>query len=875
MDVKQFLIAVIFFFGSINTLLGQCPDKVFFWNRIQQLRAQQVPVPEQMKELQELNMKMKSCGFQNDSAYAFLLQRIGVMYYLQGNYQDAIASTKEAIKIIKINYSKGYTTPERLIHLYQNLTFSYDYLNLRTEKNQALDSCIVISERANYLDDDVMNALEDRLVYLFNVGDYHRCIGIANLGLNIINKFGRDTTQFAQNILTWKINALNEIGEDSIAELEARNAIKHFLQVGNMRSIGTYYSALGIVLEHQKKFKDAVQAFQSGYEYNLKSGHKPGCAAALGEMAYVISHKLHERSKARPIYFKALLYADSIQAINILGNLANEFLIDGKFDIAFSFFQRAFDSIHVGTNELRLLADLQKKNNPTQATYIVGVVLDKGSACLAAYRQTNDSDYLRRAQSIFSSADKLISELKLVQSETQSRLFWRKSSLRLYENAIEACYLLHDTTSAFYFFEKSKSVLLIDQLDEQHLIKESDQAELSDLKKKIAQIELKNEGQTHPSQAAELINLKLELDSVMGKIKMRNPLYIQNLNSKDFISIEAVRKYILKDHEALIEIFNGDSSIYTLVITKSQMLIRKIEKDIYDSLVTKYTELVSDSRLINKQTAEFQKISFALYQIIFDDNRLPPGRIIISPGGNYFPFECLITREKPLRYMVQDYAISYTYSARYLLGNSITNDSRASKNFMGIAPVNYFQASGLNTLPGSDESMERIYSQFNNGTKFSGSQATKQNFLNEYFKHQVVQLYTHAADNSNNGEPIIYFSDSLMYLSELIPGLEPATRLIVISACESGSGKLYEGEGVFSFNRGFAAIGVPSSVTNLWSVDDKSTYRITELFYRHIANGEPYDIALQLAKNEFMNSGSKDDQLPYYWAGPVLVGVTN
>ena len=44
--------------------------------------------------------------------------------------------------------------------------------------------------------------------------------------------------------------------------------------------------------------------------------------------------------------------------------------------------------------------------------------------------------------------------------------FWRDKTRSLYENAIEACYLLNDPEKAFYFFEKSRAVLLNDQLNE-------------------------------------------------------------------------------------------------------------------------------------------------------------------------------------------------------------------------------------------------------------------------------------------------------------------------------------------------------------------------------------------------------------------------
>ena len=80
---------------------------------------------------------------------------------------------------------------------------------------------------------------------------------------------------------------------------------------------------------------------------------------------------------------------------------------------------------------------------------------------------------------------------------------------------------------------------------------------------------------------------------------------------------------------------------------------------------------------------------------------------------------------------------------------------------------------------------------------------------------------------------------------------------------------------VFSFNRGFAALGIPSAITNLWSVDNTSTYKLTELFYKHLTEGLPADIALQKAKLEFLQTSTKEKSMPCFWAGPVLVGRTD
>jgi CHAT domain-containing protein len=119
---------------------------------------------------------------------------------------------------------------------------------------------------------------------------------------------------------------------------------------------------------------------------------------------------------------------------------------------------------------------------------------------------------------------------------------------------------------------------------------------------------------------------------------------------------------------------------------------------------------------------------------------------------------------------------------------------------------------------------------------------------------------------------VIYFADSVLHLGDLIAKQSPLTRMMVLNACETALGKLHEGEGVFSFNRAFAEVGVPSATVNLWSVDDQSSYRLCELFYKFLAQGLPSDIALQKAKLQFMSAMGKEKSLPFYWAAPVLAG---
>jgi CHAT domain-containing protein len=464
------------------------------------------------------------------------------------------------------------------------------------------------------------------------------------------------------------------------------------------------------------------------------------------------------------------------------------------------------------------------------------------------------------------------------QTELQSKLLWRSDSRRLYENAVEACYLQGNTDDALYFFEKSRAVLLNDQLNEQRWLAEPDILRQSQLKKQILAKEkefnnVNKSSDRYSELEKEIFTQKQELESLQQQIKQKNPLYYQSFVDSNSVNFTMLKKSLLKDNQALIEILSGDSAVYVLAIMPQNSSLQKVNKHDFDSLSMAFISYVSDPVLLNKAFESFKNVSSQLYQLIFRDISLPTGRVIISLDNRYFPFEALVTNPHRLTYFLEDHAVSYTYSARYLMNSFTSNSGYGTNMFMGVAPVKFGSDMNLASLSGSDRSLLRMQQYFQNSTNLIGVNASRNNFLSLYYKYRIIQLYTHATDSGYDGEPMIYFSDSVLSLNDLIYQNRPATSLIVLAACQTASGKLYNGEGVFSFNRQFAAVGIPSSVANLWQADNESSYRITELLYKYLAKGLPIDVALQQAKKEFIKGAeSKEHQLPFFWAAPVLVG---
>jgi CHAT domain-containing protein len=497
------------------------------------------------------------------------------------------------------------------------------------------------------------------------------------------------------------------------------------------------------------------------------------------------------------------------------------------------------------------------------------------------FKTTHDAGAARHGLLIYKTADLLLNRIRAGQSDLKSKLFWRTDSRRLYVHAIDACYLQHNIVDAFYFFERSRAVLLNDQLNEQHWLASDDISKRVQVSKKIIGLQQDIADITiSPNRYKEIqnelfINIQ-EKQRLEELIRVKSPLYYQGLDTT-YITLDDVKTKLLKDHQAILEIFSGDSAVYILLITSRQNYFNRINKNEFDSMTRSYISYLSDRGLLNRDIGGFRKVSHRLYQLIFQQSIVPAGRIIISIEGSYFPFESLITDDnaKDPVYFLHEHAVSYTYSARYLMnefssGNTITNG-----NFLGVAPVKFTNAASLAPLTGSDGSLKIIERYLSHTRRLVAQNASRNNFLRSFSGYKVIQLYTHASDSIDGKEPVIYFADSSLFLSGLIPGDRPVTRLIVLSACETGSGKLYQGEGIFSFNRGFAALGIPSCIANLWSVDNIATYRLTEFFYKYLSMGEPPDVALQKAKLEFFNNASEENQLPFYWAPAILIGKTD
>lgn len=167
------------------------------------------------------------------------------------------------------------------------------------------------------------------------------------------------------------------------------------------------------------------------------------------------------------------------------------------------------------------------------------------------------------------------------------------------------------------------------------------------------------------------------------------------------------------------------------------------------------------------------------------------------------------------------------------------------------------------------------------GKIFSYHKASEEAFKQYAPQANIIHLATHAVinDQSPMYSKLLFspendkIEDSFLNTYELY-NMKLSANLAVLSACNTGTGKIIRGEGIMSLARGFMYAGCPNLVVSLWPVDDKSTALIMRNFYKGLKNYKNKDEALRDAKLDYLNNADAVKSNPFYWAGLIFIGET-
>lgn len=387
-------------------------------------------------------------------------------------------------------------------------------------------------------------------------------------------------------------------------------------------------------------------------------------------------------------------------------------------------------------------------------------------------------------------------------------------------------------------------------------------------------------------------------------------------------SVYAAQKVIKTQQErsrnpqALVEYLTGDSSLYVFYITEKDFRILQLPgtyfipaedgSGAYQQVRYAYSREKLDEEvrklrasILKQNKPEYVQAAQSVYRTVLQplERYLKLDRIsqlILVPDGSllYVPFEALLTHKpdseewRSMPYLLTSYRVSYTYN--YNLVGDVGTGTTGKRSLLALAPVfaeadqqTQFGGKIVAPLPASEKELNAIAELFRASgrddysvyigvearkTRIKGGEASQYRML-----HMATHGFVYPEDPVRSG--VLLYPDKgeegMLYSGELA-GLNLDADLVVLSACETGLGKIRKGEGIIGLTRGFLFAGARNVVVTLWPVADESTSRLMTEFYRTILQkNASFPTALSEAKMLLIRQG--DFAAPFYWAPFILV----
>jgi len=533
---------------------------------------------------------------------------------------------------------------------------------------------------------------------------------------------------------------------------------------------------------------------------------------------------------------------------------------------------------------------------------LVKILREKLEALQLSYKKNNRLTDLTIA---LATSHDIIKALDLLKPEFESKVdkqFLISEMYPAFHSMVAVAYELYKTTGesgyitdAFYFTEKSKSVLLLEaarntQASSYGGVPEKIIDKEQQFRANIIHLEKKFFNQKSNMVVFDsLFKLKNNYYNFISDIEREYPKYYDLKYNAAVISLEETATEVVKN-KALLSYFATDTEVFLITVENDKKSFYKIVLTAEDR--TRIKQFYKMLSVVNIQDIpKIREDGYKIYQQLLKEplQTLKSKELFIIPDDvlNYLPFEALSTSDNSGDYLIKEYQISYANSATLLREQQSKTKAKENKlvayapNFGETGTEIQENRANFGPLLFNTKEVHNITKYFN-GKAVIGNNASVASFSENSQAYNMLHFATHAAANDENPDysylaftPNDIDTTNLLYVKDLY-GYTINADLVALSACQTGLGKLQKGEGMLSLARGFSYAGAKSLVTTLWKINDQTTSELMQEFYKNLDASLPKDKALRKAKLSYLNS--VDDELlthPYYWSGFMISGDTS
>jgi CHAT domain-containing protein/tetratricopeptide (TPR) repeat protein len=788
-----------------------------------------------------------SANDQNSKEMAAIYNNAGYIYNIKKSYDVAIEYLEKSIRIYLNLYNQNKNVLNNLSFAYVNISISY----IETKK---------YSLALRYLEKNIKLSSE---------------YSLSGLGLTFLNV----------------AKAYVKTGNLEMAEEFYNKSITSFINEYNKDyyRLADVYFDYGLLLSSEGKNTEAQEVNRLAMAICLKNyGNKHTIVSlAYKHMAdnYIIQNKY---DSALYYYQKSLIAV--VKDFNNPDIFTNPSIDSSLFDI------RLFDNLKSKAKALELFADEQKDNGLNLKT------TTKSLETMELALQLID-----RIRNNYLSED---SRIYLAENEKETYLFATHLAYRLYLTT-------HDHSMGYRMYaiaQKAKAAILRNEISGNELlysaaIPDSLREKQNRLSGNIAAynnliIEENRNSAPNGNKISlwkdALFDMNREKEKVTVEIEKVFPQFHDLIRKTEPVPVELIQKKLKKD-ETIIDYLlsnqysDGKRKLFVFLISKSNLDFKEME---LDSLFLRNAGIIRNTAnptlLKGSDRNNFLSYTGALHYMYINlikpvEDHFTGKKLFIIPDEEigWVPFdEFLKYKPEPeqtdyegLHFLINDYTFSYAYSSSLIFGKN--SHGLTGARVLTFSPDYLNSASTgamLSSLKGAGIEIGSILKRFR-GKSYSGESATKANFIKVSKKPVIFHLAMHSMSDSDNSKYSYLIFDTHSVLPEEcklynyeISLMRIKTPMIVLSACNSGTGTLYSGEGIMSLARGFTLAGASSVIKTSWEINDEVSAAIISGFYFHLAEGKEKNEAMRLAKLDYLMKASPAFKNPYYWAAYEVLG---
>lgn len=342
---------------------------------------------------------------------------------------------------------------------------------------------------------------------------------------------------------------------------------------------------------------------------------------------------------------------------------------------------------------------------------------------------------------------------------------------------------------------------------------------------------------------------------------------------------------------------DGVQLIYYTVLP-DKLLIWRISKNSIESLENKINQEdlskdVNEYRknlTANSETEKSRQTAEKLYDLLIKpvEKNLEKGAVICFVADKHLfqvPFASLVSPTSG-KYLIEDFPVLLAPSATVFIEQTEharrKNQPRTETILsIGNPAFSRRQYPGLDDLPNAEKEAGKVADLYAEKIVLRNKQAGKRTVTEKLDKAEVIHYAGHYVPNFKTParSKFLLSADSAdqtadeLSVEEIIERKLPAAKLIVLSACETGVEKFYNGEGMIGAARAFLAADVPLVVASQWSVDSDATAELMVKFhnYRKGENLKTVE-ALRRAQIDMLRDGNPIFRKPFYWSGFLPIG---